>query len=86
MKVSKTIETEMPGLGRMIRKAREADRRPLTQICADAGMTPANWYRIESEETKVLPIQTLHSIEQVLGVSFGITFDEEQNNTKEVQS
>jgi transcriptional regulator with XRE-family HTH domain len=76
MKIRKCIEIEAPGLGAQIKKAREADERSLTQIAFTAGMTAANWYRIEAEETKMLPFETLRKIEQVLGVDFGVKFND----------
>lgn len=72
MKVRKVIEQDFPGLGVRIRQARESDDRPLTEICALVGMTTANWYKIESEETKSLPLETLRRIEEVLNTSFGV--------------
>ena len=39
-------------------------------------MTPMNWYKIEAEETKGLPIETLRKIEELLGVDFGVKFDD----------
>ncbi|MEH2201228.1 helix-turn-helix domain-containing protein [Nostoc sp.] len=76
MKVKKVIEIEAPELGKRIKEAREANKRSLTDLCAAAGMTTANWYRIESEDTKSLPVETLRKIEEVLGVNFGVTFDD----------
>lgn len=80
MKVSKLIEIEVPGLGQRIKAAREADPRPLLKICQlvpspygkGKSMTPTNWYKIEKEETKTLPLPTLRKIEEVLGVDFGV--------------
>lgn len=77
MKVKKVIEIEVPELGKRIKKAREANKRSLTDLCAAAGMTTANWYRIESEDTKSLPIETLRKIEDVLGVDFGVILEGE---------
>jgi transcriptional regulator with XRE-family HTH domain len=76
MKVRKVIEVEVPELGESIRKAREADSRSLAEICRQIPMTTMNWYRIEAEETKALPIETLKRIEEVLGVDFGVKFDD----------
>lgn len=75
MKVKKVLEIDVPGLGSRIRQARETDSRSLAEICRQVGMTTMNWYRIENEETKALPIETLQSIEEVLGVDFGVKFD-----------
>jgi len=76
MKVRKTIDREFPGLGSRIKRAREQDARSLVQICAEIDMTPANWYKIENEETKVLPLETLRKIEDVLQVNFGVQITE----------
>ncbi len=75
MKVRKVIEIEVVGLSSRIRKAREADSRSLAEICRQIPMTTMNWYRIEAEETKALPIETLRRIEEVLGMDFGVQFD-----------
>ncbi len=75
MKVRKVIEIEVPGLGSRIRQAREVDSRSLAEICRQVPMTTMNWYRIEAEETKALPIETLRRIEEVLGVDFEVSFD-----------
>jgi len=74
MRVIKTISVDVPNLGQKIRQAREADSRSLVKICAEVGMTPTNWYRIEAEK-QMLPLETLRKIEEVLGVSFGINFE-----------
>ncbi|MBD1878352.1 helix-turn-helix domain-containing protein [Trichocoleus sp. DQ-A2] len=76
MKVRKVVEREFSGLGAQIKRLREADDRSLIQICAQVGMTPANWYKIENEETKVLPLETLRKIEAVLEADLGVTFDD----------
>ncbi|MDJ0593071.1 MAG: helix-turn-helix transcriptional regulator [Pleurocapsa sp. MO_226.B13] len=76
MKIRKNIDVEVPGLGEEIRKARKLDRRSLIQICELVDMTPMNWYKIEAEETKALPIETLRKIEAVLGVDFGVKLDD----------
>lgn len=76
MKVRKVVDREFPGLGAQIKRLREADSRSLIQLCAEVGMTPANWYKIENEETKVLPLETLRKIEAVLGVDLGVNIDD----------
>ena len=62
------------GLGQKIKLAREADPRPLTTICKIMNMSSNNWYRIE-KESQSLPLETLRKIENVLGVSFGVSLD-----------
>ncbi|MBA3922792.1 MAG: helix-turn-helix domain-containing protein [Nostocaceae cyanobacterium] len=76
MKIRKTIDIEVPGLGERIKETRERDRRSLAKICREIPMTTMNWYKIEAEDTKALPIETLRRIEEVLGVDFGVSFDD----------
>jgi DNA-binding Xre family transcriptional regulator len=76
MKVRKVLEVDALGLGQKIKQARKGDPRTLTELAAAAGMTTANWYVIEAEEIKALPVETLERIQQVLGVDFGVSFDE----------
>lgn len=74
MKVAKVLIEDSPGLGDRIRQAREADGRSLLSMCRESGMKSQNWYKIENEETKVLPVETLLKIEAVLGIDFGVRF------------
>ena len=76
VKVERTQLLDVPGLGDQIKAARENSDRPLRELANAAGMTTANWYRIENEEVKRLPEETLRKIEQVLGVEMGVSFDD----------
>lgn len=75
MKVRKIIDMEAPGLGAKIKAARKSDNRSLISICKEIELTPMYWYKIEAEEVKVLPVETLNRIEKVLGIEFGVKFD-----------
>lgn len=75
MRVKEVRYIDVEGLGEKIKQAREVDRRSLSEICRQIPMTNMNWYKIEAEETKALPIETLRRIEEVLGVDFGVKFD-----------
>ena len=70
VKVTKTVEVEVPKLEERIKELRKADKRSITQLCAAVGMTPANWYKIEAGRS--MPIETLRKIEEVLGTDFGV--------------
>lgn len=72
MKVIRTTIIEIPNLGEKIKAARENDNRSLTKICQLVGMTTSNWYRIEKEDTKALPEETLVKIQEVLKIDLGI--------------
>ena len=75
VKVIRTLELSVPGLGDRIKNARENDPRSLSVICGAIGMSATNWYRIESEK-QLLPEETLRKIESALNVDFGVKFDE----------
>ena len=71
VKIKRTIYYEIQGLGQRIKAARKASPKSMTSLAAEAGMSAANWYRIESEDLKDgLPEETLAAIESALGVSF----------------
>ncbi|MBG1259609.1 MAG: helix-turn-helix domain-containing protein [Nostoc sp. JL23] len=65
-------EIDVPELGQRIRDARHKSGRTITQLAAEADISVANWYAIEQERIKVLPLPTLRRIEQVLGIEFGV--------------
>ena len=74
--VRRTIVKEVSGLGQRIKQAREADKRSLEVICAEAGISRVYWYDIEKESVRdSLPEETLRKIEKVLGVDLGVNFD-----------
>ncbi|BAZ18923.1 transcriptional regulator (plasmid) [Calothrix sp. NIES-4071] len=75
MIVRKVTDIKVPGLGEKIKEARLTDRRSLAQICRQIPMSPVNWYKIESEETKALPIETLRRIEEVLNIDLGVRME-----------
>lgn len=75
MIVRKVTDIKVPGLGEKIKEARLRDRRSLAEICRQIPMSPVNWYKIESEETKALPIETLRRIEEVLNIDLGVRME-----------
>jgi transcriptional regulator with XRE-family HTH domain len=74
VKVERVQVVDSPGLGARIKAAREGSDRPLRVLANEAGMTAANWYRIENEEVKRLPEVTLRKIEAVLSIDLGVEF------------
>ncbi|ESA37756.1 xre family transcriptional regulator [Leptolyngbya sp. Heron Island J] len=78
VKVQRIIEIEVPGLGERIKKARQQKQqegRTMTDLASAVGMSVQNWYRIE-KESQTLAEDVLKKIEEALGVSFGVKFDE----------
>lgn len=76
VQIERVIRINAPGIGARIKEARERDPRAVEELARAADMTRANWYRIEREDNEVLPESTLRKIEQVLGVDFGVSFDD----------
>ena len=76
MKVKRTVEIDVQGLGERIKAAREADERSLEKICGEVGISRVYWYDIEAERIRgSLPEDTLRRIENVLGKEFDVEFD-----------
>jgi len=65
-----TLSIDLPGLGSRIRQARELKGLSSTQVAAMAGMSTANLYRIENEDAKSLPRETLQKLSKALNVDF----------------
>lgn len=76
VKRSIVIVKEFPGLGERIKKTREGDRRPLTQICKEADVSRSYWHQIENEDLRAPATEEImRKIETALGVDLGITFE-----------
>jgi len=65
-----TLSVEVSHLGQRIRAARMASDKTPTMIAALAEMSVANLYRIESEDTKSIPRDTLRRLGEALGEDF----------------
>lgn len=76
MKVRRSIDVEIEGLGAKIRKARKDDGRSVEVLAGEAGISRAYWHDVEAERVRdALPEETLRKIEKVLNVSFNVKFD-----------
>lgn len=77
VRIRQIKEVEIEGLGQRIKEARINSRKSLEQICDEIGMSRTYWYDVEKETLKgALSIDNLRKIEKVLGVDFGVRFDE----------
>jgi len=65
-----TLSVEVPHLGARIKAAREKSGKSPTVIAAMAEMSVGNLYRIENEDTKSVPRETLQRLSEVLEVDF----------------
>ncbi len=79
VKIRRTVkyEVEVPGLGEKIKQARDKSDKSLVKLAKEAGVSRYYWYKIESENIDGgVSEETLRKIEEVLGVDFGITFED----------
>ncbi|MEA5449678.1 helix-turn-helix transcriptional regulator [Leptolyngbya sp. CCNP1308] len=65
-----TLSVDVPQLGTRIKAAREKSGKSPTAIAAMAEMSVANLYRIEAEDTKSIPWDTLKRLGEALGEDF----------------
>jgi len=79
VKVIRTVEIEVPDLGKKIKDARNKIKnekgKTITDLASASGMSAQNWYRIENER-QTLPEETLRLMESALECSFGISFND----------
>lgn len=77
MKIRRFTDIEVEGLGERIKRARKADTRSVEVLAGEAGISRAYWHDIEAERVReALPEDTLRRIEEVLGIDFGVRFDD----------
>ncbi len=77
VQVKRVIEEvrEFPGLGERIRQARERDKRPLSQICRENGISRSYWYQLESEDLRAPATEDIiRKIERALSVDLAVGF------------
>jgi transcriptional regulator with XRE-family HTH domain len=67
---------EVKDLGKKLKAAREKDTRSVQVLATLAGISMGYWYQIENEERKWISEEIVRSIESVLGVDFGVKFDD----------
>ncbi|MBR8832521.1 MAG: helix-turn-helix domain-containing protein [Stigonema ocellatum SAG 48.90 = DSM 106950] len=70
------FEVEVPGLGQALRKARESARLSVAAAGERAGMSGANFSRIENEEPKGVPIETLMKAAKAVGLDLSFYIGE----------
>jgi transcriptional regulator with XRE-family HTH domain len=62
------IEVTIPQIGDRIREARKSLNISQTKAAAEADMSQANLNRIETEEAKGVPFETLMKIAEAIGI------------------
>lgn len=79
VKIRKTIDLEVEGIGKRIQEARKASPHSLEKLAGEAGISRVYWYDIEGERLRdALPEATLRNIERALGVDFGVHFERDK--------
>lgn len=80
LKVKRVQEVifDFPGLGDRIAKARSEDKRSLTQICREAGISRSYWYQLENGDMRSPATEDIiRRIENVLDVDLGVSFNDD---------
>ena len=81
VKIRMTRDVEAPkGIGERIKQARIADGRSVQVLATLAGISSAYWYQIEQEKRSYVSEEHFRGIENVLGVDFGVSFDQGGSN------
>lgn len=76
VKVRRSVDIEIEGLGEKIKQARKADGRSVEVLAGKAEISRAYWHDIEAERVReALPEETLRKIERVLNIDLGVWFD-----------
>lgn len=66
------VQVDIPDLGKRLKKVRESKKLSSTHIAAMAGISSAHLYRIENEDVKVLPRDTLKKLSAALDLDFDV--------------
>lgn len=66
------VEVEVEGLGKALKQAREAVSLSVAAAGERASMSGANFNRIENEETKGVPLETLARAARAVGLDLSI--------------
>ncbi|NES25605.1 MAG: helix-turn-helix transcriptional regulator [Symploca sp. SIO3E6] len=81
VQVKRVVETvrDFPNLGGKIRRAREQDKRSLSEICRQCGISRAYWYQLESEDLRAPATESIiRRIEEILSVDLNVVFEEKK--------
>lgn len=76
MDVVRQTRVSVPDLPERIKKARELSGKSAQVLATAAGISTAYWYEIEKGERKWMSEDVLKGIEEALGVSLGVQFDD----------
>jgi transcriptional regulator with XRE-family HTH domain len=69
-------EVEIPDLNRRIADAQKDSGKPIAVICKMVGFSRSYWYQMINGKEEAIAEETLRKIEEVLGVDFGVSFND----------
>lgn len=77
MRITKTVETQVSGIGVQIKQARKAiaGYKSVRQLCEEVGISRAFWYSIENDNDNKeisVELETLRKIEKALDIDLGV--------------
>lgn len=77
VKIRRSVDIEVEGVGAKIKQARKADGRSVEVLAGEAEISRSYWHDIEAERVRdALPEETLRKIERVLNIDLEIHFDD----------
>ncbi len=76
MKVRITRDVDVPDLGARIKRARDADPRPVGELAKLAGISRGYWYDLEASNVRAsVPLETIQAVASVLGMDLDLGED-----------
>jgi hypothetical protein len=76
MRVIRRQELNVPGLVEKIQAAMDASDQAITTICGKAGFSYQYWRSIARAKNPSISEDKVRKLEEVLGVDFGVTFED----------
>lgn len=70
MKIRIVYEFDAEDLADWLAKAAEESRKPVTQICRAAGITPQYWYDVVANRRQSVRLETLEKLEDEIGQQY----------------
>ena len=69
-------EVEIPDLNVRIAKAQKDSGKAISTVCKMVGFSRSYWYQMVNGKEDAIAEETLRKIEEVLGVNFGVKFND----------
>lgn len=82
MKIRIVYEFDAEDLADWLAKAAEESRKPVTQICRAAGITPQYWYDVVANRRQSVRLDTLEKLEEEIGQQYPAEWRERVRQSK----